>query len=270
MNICVAVIGLFGIALAMVAVFVFARRVDNYGVVDAAWGLLFAPLALWYVVAFEGSFWRQTILLAMVAIWSLRLGSHLARRIVSAHPEEDRRYEELRTTWGRAVARRMFWFYQLQGVFILVLSTPIFLAAADPRPGWGGWETAGLILFAVALAGEAVSDAQLRRFKTEKRKHEAVCETGLWRYSRHPNYFFEWLIWVGFALYALGAPFGWVGLVAPGIMLWLLVKVTGIPPTEAQAVKTKGEAYRAYQRTTSAFFPWFRKSSPSARESSGK
>jgi len=84
----------------------------------------------------------------------------------------------------------------------------------------------------------------------------------LWNYSRHPNYFFEWLIWVAFALFALGSPYGYLGLVSPLLMLFFLFRVTGIPATEAQALRTKGEDYKQYQQTTSAFVPWFRRNNP--------
>jgi steroid 5-alpha reductase family enzyme len=256
----VALAGWLGLALIMAGAFALGRRLDNFGIVDAAWAWQFTPLTVWYVIAFEGGALRQGVLLGMVALWSLRLGTHLARRIAHHHPEEDRRYAELRVLWRGALDRRMFGFFQLQGLFTLVLSLPLFLAAANPAEGWSIWETAGAILFAVALAGEALADRQLQQFKKANSNRKAICRVGLWRYSRHPNYFFEWLIWVSFSLFAFGSPLGWTGVLSPLIMLWLLVKVTGIPPTEAQAVKSKGDAYRAYQRSTSAFFPWFSRS----------
>jgi steroid 5-alpha reductase family enzyme len=118
-------------------------------------------------------------------------------------------------------------------------------------------EIGGLALWAVALAGEALADKQMSRFKAAPSNAGAVCRTGLWKYSRHPNYFFESLVWWAYFLFAAAAPTGWVTLYCPLGMLYLLLRVTGIPETEAQAVRSKGEAYRAYQRTTSAFVPWF-------------
>ena len=109
-------------------------------------------------------------------------------------------------------------------------------------------------------ACEALADAQMKRFKAAPANRGQVCQVGLWRFSRHPNYFFEALIWVGFALFALGSPHGWIALSCPVLMLYFLLKVTGIPLTEEYAVKSKGAAYREYQRTTSAFIPWFHKS----------
>lgn len=253
-------IGWAGVALLLALTFFIARWLDNYGIVDAVWAAQFFPLTAWYVVAFDGGTARQVILYLMAAFWSLRLGGHLAVRIASSHPQEDWRYRELRDEWQGRFPRRMFGFFQVQGVFTMLLSLPLLLAAANPSTGFGLWEAIGLGLFGIGVAGEAVADWQLRAFKRSRSNRADVCQDGLWRYSRHPNYFFEWMIWVGFAVYALGSPWGPIGLIAPATMLWLLLKVTGIPPTEEQAVRAKGDAYRAYQRTTSSFFPWFPKS----------
>lgn len=255
--------GAAGLVLAMTATFLLGRALRNYSLVDAAWALLFTPLVLAYSLLLDGVAARQALLCGMVALWSLRLGLHLAQRTFRAHPEEDRRYAALRTSWGAAVHRKMFGFYQLQAVFSLLLSAPFLLAAANPASFPHPLEWIALVVFVVALAGEAVADAQLRRFKQGRHGPHAVCREGLWGLSRHPNYFFEWLVWVAFALFALPAPSGWLGLIAPAAMLHLLLNVTGIPATEAAAVESKGEAYREYQRTTNAFFPWpRRRSSP--------
>jgi steroid 5-alpha reductase family enzyme len=105
-----------------------------------------------------------------------------------------------------------------------------------------------------------VADSQLQSFKSNPANRSATCRVGLWRYSRHPNYFFEWLIWVAFAVFAMGSPYGYVAAFAPLLMLFFLFRVTGIPATEAQALRSKGDDYRQYQRTTSAFVPWFPRS----------
>jgi steroid 5-alpha reductase family enzyme len=99
----------------------------------------------------------------------------------------------------------------------------------------------------------------MKRFKADPANKGKVCEAGMWRYSRHPNYFFESLVWWAYFLFALGSPFGWTTVFCPLLMLWFLFRVTGIPLTEEQAVRSKGDAYREYQRTTSAFVPWFKK-----------
>jgi steroid 5-alpha reductase family enzyme len=111
----------------------------------------------------------------------------------------------------------------------------------------------------VAVAGEAIADAQLASFKRNPGDEGRVCDTGLWRYSRHPNYFFEWLVWVAYFVFALASPWGWIAAIGPASILFLLLRITGIPLTEQQAVRSKGDAYRRYQQTTSAFVPWRRK-----------
>ena len=116
-----------------------------------------------------------------------------------------------------------------------------------------------MALWFVAVAGEALADAQLAAFKRNPANRGGVCAVGLWRYSRHPNYFFECLIWVSYALFAFGSPGGWLALIGPAAILYLLLRVTGIPLTEEQSLRSRGEAYRRYQETTSAFLPWFPK-----------
>ena len=107
--------------------------------------------------------------------------------------------------------------------------------------------------------GEALADAQLKRFKKNAANKGKVCDVGLWNYSRHPNYFFESMIWVGYFLVALNADYGWIGILSPLTITLLLFRVTGIPLTEEQSIRSKGDAYKEYQRTTSMFVPWFKK-----------
>jgi steroid 5-alpha reductase family enzyme len=121
-------------------------------------------------------------------------------------------------------------------------------------------EYVGIGFWLVAVIGESIVDAQLAAFRREPANRGHVCERGLWNYSRHPNYFFEWLVWVAWAIYAAASPFGWLALICPLVMLFFLFRVTGIPATEAQALRSRGQEYARYQRTTSAFVPWFKKS----------
>jgi steroid 5-alpha reductase family enzyme len=145
----------------------------------------------------------------------------------------------------------------IQAVVDVVLSVPFLLMARDAAPFGRATELAGLALWLVALAGESIADAQLARFKGNPANKGKVCREGLWSVSRHPNYFFEWLLWCAFALMASGVPLGWASWTAPALMLYFLLRVTGVPLTEKQAVASKGDAYRAYQREVSAFVPWF-------------
>jgi steroid 5-alpha reductase family enzyme len=264
-----AALALALMCLAFAGVFLIARRLDNYGVVDIAWSYAFGAVALLYAALAPGWGPRRWVIAAVVVLWSCRLGTYLYLRVMGHHPEEDGRYREMRTRWVTNFAWEMCKFYQIQAVSVVVLAIPFWLATHDTAPSFRVVEYAALGLFAVAQAGEALADAQLARFKAEPANRGQVCDRGLWGYSRHPNYFFVWLTWMSFALYGVGASWGWVGFIAPAAILYLLLKVTGIPLTEAQAVRTKGEAYRAYQRRVSAFLPWWPKEAASASEPRG-
>jgi steroid 5-alpha reductase family enzyme len=149
----------------------------------------------------------------------------------------------------------MFWFFQSQAVACAVFAVPLLLALLNERPlGW--LDALAVVIWLAAVTGETLADRQLARFRHDQRNRGRVCRSGLWAWSRHPNYFFEWLHWWSYVCLAWGAPWGWLAVIGPAVMLYLLLRLTGIPPTEAQAVRSRGEAYREYQRTTSAFIPW--------------
>jgi steroid 5-alpha reductase family enzyme len=249
-------------AAAFAACYWLARRLNNYGIVDVAWSYAFAPLATFYALAGSGWPVRRALLAAMVTVWSLRLGTHLLIRVAGHHPTEDTRYVQLRQDWAANFARKMFGFFQLQAVTVVVLGVAFLLPARNPTPHLHALEWAGVMLWLVAISGEALADAQLAAFRRDPRNRGQVCDRGLWRYSRHPNYFFEWLIWVAYFVFALASPLGWVAVIAPAGILYLLLRVTGIPMAEEQSLRSKGEAYRRYQAVTSAFVPWPRKRLP--------
>jgi steroid 5-alpha reductase family enzyme len=232
-----------------------ARRIDNYGIVDIAWSYSFAALALGYALMGGGAPGRRALIAAMAAAWSLRLGTHLLVRIARKHPSEDGRYRQLRKDWGSRFHLKMAGFFQLQAVSVVLLGIPFLAACTNREPRLGGLEWASAALWLIAIGGEALADMQLARFKRDPGNTGAVCEAGLWGYSRHPNYFFEWLIWVSFFAFGCASPWGWVGIISPASILFLLLRVTGIPATEEQSVRSKGDAYRRYQERTSAFVP---------------
>lgn len=236
--------------------FLVARRVGNFGVVDVAWSLGFAPVAILYGHFGGGAFPRRLLITAMAALWSLRLGGYLARRVLGHLDREDGRYQQLRRDWAANLDAKMAQFFQFQALLLVALSVPFLLAARNPAPELSPLELAAALLWFLALLGETVADAQLAAFKRAPANRGRVCDVGLWGWSRHPNYFFEWLVWVAFALFALASPWGWVALYCPALMLFFLLKVTGIRYTEDQLLRSKGEAYRAYQERTSAFVPW--------------
>jgi steroid 5-alpha reductase family enzyme len=258
-----ALVSLGGLCLLFAGVYAIARRIENYGIVDIAWSYAFGVLALFCALFATGWAPRRWLLASLVLLWSLRLGTHLHRRVVGHHPREDGRYVEMRRRWNNDFNRKMFGFYQMQAVSVVILGLPFLLTMRNTAVGFHPLELAGAILWVISIVGEALADAQLNAFKRRADKTSPVCDAGLWRYSRHPNYFFEWLIWVAYFLFAAASPWGWLGILSPAAILYLLLKVTGIPMTEEQAVRSKGDAYRRYQKTTSAFVPWFRKTIPS-------
>jgi len=158
------------------------------------------------------------------------------------------------------VIRRVGWL--VLGAFLFAL--PLLAAGYVTNPsGWLVW--AAVLIWLVSVLGEAVSDLQLHRFRQQPHNKGEVCRVGFWKYSRHPNYFFEWLHWWTYVLLAIAAPFGWLTILAPLAMWFFLNRVTGIPHTEIQAIKSRGEKYRNYQQTTNAFFPWFPSANPAPK-----
>jgi steroid 5-alpha reductase family enzyme len=257
----ILLISVFLVAFMTLA-WAYQRHVNNAGWVDVFWtfGLGLAGIggALYPISGSAGTTDRQILVAVMAAIWSLRLGLHLAVR-VGGHDAEDVRYAGFRKDWGPKFQSRMFGFLMIQAVAAILLALCILLAADNPAPGIGLMDWAGALILAIAIGGEGIADAQLARFKADAGNKGKVCDAGLWGWSRHPNYFFEWLVWVAFAVMAIdvtGAyPWGWFAPIAPAFMYWLLVYVSGIPPLETLMLKSRGEAFVAYQASTSAFFP---------------
>lgn len=253
---------LAGLAVLFGLLFLVARRMDNYGIVDIAWSYAFGLLAIFYALVGPGWEPRRWLIAGCVVLWSGRLGTHLYRRVMSHHPEEDGRYKQLRQDWAGNFIPKMAGFFQLQAASVVLLGVAFLLISLNPEPRFHPLEFAGVALWLVALSGEALSDAQLAAFKRRPDARGRVCDVGLWHYSRHPNYFFEWLVWVAFFVFALGSRFGWIALIGPASILFLLLRVTGIPLTEQQSLRSKGDAYRRYQHTTSVFVPWFPRKAP--------
>lgn len=242
-----------GMALVMAGLWAVQRRTRNAGIVDVAWALGTGLTAVWFAWGAGGDPVRRVLVGGMAGLWGLRLGAYLWRR-VTGEPE-DGRYRELRERWGERVQPYLFVFFQLQATWAVLFALPMWIAARNPAsPGWS--DAAGVAVWLVALAGETLADRQLARFRSDPDSAGRVCREGFWRYSRHPNYFFEWIHWWAYPLLAFPGP-GWAWtLLGPLVMLAFLFRITGIPPTEARALRSRGEAYREYRRTTSAFFPW--------------
>jgi steroid 5-alpha reductase family enzyme len=177
---------------------------------------------------------------------------------------DDPRYAALVRRWGEDAKRQMFILLQKQAIVTVPLALALFLAAHNPAPLFRLLDYAALAVVLIGLAGESIADRQLTAWMKSKGKDEVICERGLWRWSRHPNYFFEWMFWVAIPLLAIagGYPWGWLAFAAPLCIYWLLVYVSGIPPLEEHMVQKYGAAYRSYQARTSAFFPLPPRSAP--------
>jgi steroid 5-alpha reductase family enzyme len=251
-------LGTLLVFLIMTALWLLGIRNKNFSYVDVGWSGNFAVLALLYATVAAGWETRKWIIAAMYALWSVRLAGHLARRIIGA-PEEGR-YVELRQRWAANLNAKFFGFFQLQALLNVVLTLPLLIACLNPEPRLHALEAIGVAIWLGGLIGESVADGQLAAFKRAASNHGGVCDVGLWRYSRHPNYFFEWTIWIGYAVFTLASPWGWLALAMPALMLHFLINVTGVKATEEQALRSKGERYREYQQRTSMFIPLRRKS----------
>ena len=247
-----------GLSLAMMLVWAFQRAVDNGGWTDVGWtfatGAAGVVYALWPTA--DGITPRQWLCAVLIALWSVRLGTHLARR-VGGTPGEDARYAAFRRQWAPHFQRRMFGFLQTQAAAGALLAIAVLAAARNPAPGLGWQDLAGAALMIGAILGEGLADAQLARWKRNPANHGGICEDGLWGWSRHPNYFFEWLVWLAWPLIAIGPghPWGFAALIGPAFILLLLVKVSGLPPLEAAMLRSRGDAWRDYQKRVSAFVP---------------
>jgi steroid 5-alpha reductase family enzyme len=261
-------LGIVGAGILIVMMFVLwliHLPLRNAAIVDVGWALGLALLAIYYALAGPGYTARKYAIAIMVGFWGFRLAGYLLFARVIGHPEEGR-YVQLRKEWKRHLALRFLFFFEFQALLDVVLSVPFLLACLNVEAPLGFLEKLGAGIWLVAMIGEAISDMQLHNFKKNPANAGKTCRAGLWQYSRHPNYFFDWLTWVGYGVFALGSPWGWIGLISPALILYFLLGVTGIPATEAQALRSRGDEYREYQRTTSAFIPWFpRKSPPAAK-----
>jgi steroid 5-alpha reductase family enzyme len=237
--------------LLQIALWGVQLRTRNAATADVGWTVLVAGGALGAAGAGDGDPARRLLVAGLATIWALRLAAYLVRDRVLARGPEDGRYRALRERWGGAAARNFLALYVAQVPIAGLFVVPLAVAMSGGPPD--AWTIAGVAVWFVAAAGEWMADRQLERFKADPANRNEVCRGGLWRFSRHPNYFFEWLHWWAYVLIGHGGPLTFVG---PAAMLLFLFRLTGIPYTESQALRSRGDAYRAYQRTTSAFIPW--------------
>lgn len=240
--------------LAKALAWLIQRQQGNGGIVDAIWAWALGGLAVWF--AFTGTSPPEVrwTLAAMGGLWGLRLGTHLWRRNWRA--AEDWRYAKFRAEWGAHAQSKMFWFFQFQNLFTLALACSAFMPAAyrEGSPGPAAMALAVAILL-LSVWGEGLADEQLRRFKADPSQRGQVCDVGLWRYSRHPNYFFECVHWLAYLPLAWGSELWAWGLIAPLVMVGLLLKISGVPLLEDEMARRK-PGYAEYMQRTSMLVPW--------------
>jgi steroid 5-alpha reductase family enzyme len=243
------------VSIVMIVIWIWAYRIKNAGIVDIFWALNFTVIAavIWFLA--DGNETRKRIVCLLAALWSLRLGIYLLIRVGSHLNEEEGRYKQLRQEWSPNPDFKFFIFFQMQALSNVFLAIPFFIIATNPNPQLSIFEYIGAGMWLLSIIGEGLSDWQLKQFKKNPTNKGKVCEYGLWNYSRHPNYFFQLMIWVSVFIFAIGSPYGWIAIVCPLIIGYLIFKVTGIPMTEEQSLRSKGDLYKEYQQTTSAFFP---------------
>lgn len=233
----------------------------NAGIVDVGWTVGVGVMAIACAVTGQGWAWRRALVGVLAGLWAFRLAAHiLVDRVARA--EEDGRYRRMREYWGNRAQPWFFVFFVSQSLLVVLFALPFVPLVAASTAAVRPWDVAGVALWLAAMAGEALADGQLKRFRRDPSHHGKTCRQGMWRYSRHPNYFCEWLHWWAYVLIGVGLPWGWLTLVGPAVMWIFLTKLTGIPYTEQQALASRGDDYREYQRTTNRFIPWFPKGPP--------
>lgn len=247
--------------IAMLATWWLQRRTRNAGYVDVAWAALMGVAALFYGAIGMGATTPRLLVAMLGGVWGFRLSLHLLARVL--HEAEDGRYRYLREHW-QGDQRKFLAFFLGQALLTALFSVPFLVVASNPVAGLTCWSLLGIALWVASVAGESIADLQLSRWRSDPANRGRTCRRGLWAWSRHPNYFFEWLHWFAYVALAVGSPWWAWSLLGPLLMGLSLVWVTGIPFTEAQSLRSRGDDYRAYQREVSMFFPWFPRRHPSS------
>ena len=249
---------LVGMALVMSAAWFVQLGTRNGGWVDVFWtfgaGAACVTAALWPGPA--ESVARQYLVAGLAAVWSLRLGSYIAHR-VAKDTHEDRRYAGLRSEWGGNFQRNMCLLCIVQAPAAALLSLSVFVASHGGIGNeFGLRDFLGAAMLALGILGEGVADEQMRRFRKTAQRGD-IMDKGLWGWSRHPNYFFEWVTWLAYPIIAFdpAVAWSWASLAAPVMMFLLLRFGTGVPALEKTMLESRGDRFRAYQQRVSAFFP---------------
>ncbi len=246
----IAVVGVF---VSFAVTWLFQLRSHSSNMVDVNWTFGLGAVAVFLAIVGDAPSSLRLLLAVLAGAWSARLGIHVWRR--NHHAPEDPRYAQFRQRWAPKPDGRLFWLYEFQTVFSALLALPFVVVAFrdDLPPTWA--IVVAVVVWVASVAGEAIADRELATFKRDPANHDRVNRIGLWRWSRHPNYFFECTHWLTYLFLAIGTPWWWVGLIAPATMAFLILKVSGIPITEEHLIR-KRPGYADYVRTTSALVPW--------------
>ena len=246
------------LALAMAALMLggwrWERAHRNAGIVDVLWATGMGLAAVFLAAIGPGAALPRILLAVLAGAWALRLAMHLWRRVRGE--AEDGRYRHLRAHWNDSGPAFLLFFLG-QALLVLLFALPFAAVAANPAGDFSAWTALGVAAWLLAVGGEAVADRQLARFRAAPRNRGRTCDTGLWRFSRHPNYFFEWLHWFTYVFLSVGSPLHLLSWAGPVLMYLFLRYLSGIPWTEAQALRTRGDDYRRYRERTPMLFPWF-------------
>lgn len=244
------------LSLAMAGGWAIAQMTGRSGYVDAVWSAATGAACAAAAALSGGEPARRLLVAAMALVWGARLAIYLWRR--AAGGPDDPRYGALKAEWGEAAGPRMFAFLQIQAIAAWPLALSAWLAAAAPRGPLGAQDALGIALFALALAGEASADRQMARFRVDPANRGRICDRGLWAWSRHPNYFFEWMAWLAYPTIAISLPHptSLLALGAPLVMYVLLARVSGVPPLEAHLKRSRPDAFASYESRVSEFWPW--------------
>lgn len=251
------VINIGAIFLFMVTMFIIAQLIKDNSIVDIGWGLGFVIIAFVSYFASEGEHTlRQTIVLTLVSLWGIRLFLHLLIRSIGRG--EDFRYANFRKQWGKNVRIIAFFrVFMMQGAIMLLLAYPIVLVNVADSSGFDIFAALGLIVWLIGFLFQSIGDYQLEHFKKRKKHKEEILKSGLWRYSRHPNYFGEAAMWWGVYLIVIGAQNGWTAFFSAAFINLLLLKVSGVPFLDKRYAGN--EEYQIYKQETNLFIPWFPK-----------
>jgi steroid 5-alpha reductase family enzyme len=240
----------------MAAIWLLSLLTRNASIVDIFWGLGFVLLAAVYFVATDGFFGRKVLITTLVAVWGLRLSLYILWR--NWGKGEDYRYRK----WREEAGEKFWWtslfqVFLLQGALLWLISAPILAAQFNDDPDhFSALDLLGTLVWGVGFCFEAVGDWQLARFKSDPANKGKVMRSGLWAYTRHPNYFGDATLWWGYYLIATGTAGGYWTFFSPILMTVLLLRVSGVALLERTQIETKPQ-YRDYIESTSAFFPWF-------------